>query len=111
MTREELDSLSFNGTIADGGSEMLELTTTRADDILILVDDGTTDNQPAQYTMTQRVYTSEADDYQFYDEVASSTSRSFADPAWGERMRVEFVNGSGSDATYRITIKVYRNMD
>lgn len=111
MTREELDSETFDGTIADGDSETLELETSRAKDVIILIDNGSTDGTPETYTLTQRVYTAPIDDYQFYDSVSDETSRSWVDAAWGQRMQFEFENVSGNEATYRITIKVYRDME
>jgi len=111
MTKEEVDSANVNKTITTGTNESLEVNTSRADEVVVFIDDGTTDGIPASYTMTQRVYTSEDDDYRFYDEVTSQTSRSWLDSAWGEKMEFEFNNTSGADETYRITIKSYREMD
>lgn len=111
MTREKLDSASFDGSINNGNSKTFEVNTSRAEDLTVLLDDGTTDNTPSQYTLTQRVYSSEHSDYQFYDRVTSSTSRSFTDPAWGDKMQIEVENTSGSSDTYRITIVSYRTLD
>lgn len=110
MTKEQLDSARFDGTITTGTNETLEVDTRRAEDILILIDDGTTDSQPATYDMTQRVYTSSFDAYQLYDEVTGETSRSWVDDAWGEKMEFEFNNQSGSDASYRIVVRSYRDV-
>lgn len=111
MTREQLDVDTFEGTIVNGGAETLTVDTTRAENLLILIDDGTTGNQPSQYTLTQRVLSTEFSDFFFYDQVTGSTARSFADPAWGDDMEVEIENTSGADDTYRITVKSYRKLD
>lgn len=111
MTREELDTATFNGSIANGSSESFTVDTARAEDLIILIDDGTTDNTPSQYTLTQRVRVQEQNDYQFYDQVTGSNSRSFTDPAWGSDMQVEIENTSGASANYRISIKSYRTLD
>lgn len=111
MTREKLDSDMFDGTITTSTNETLAVDTSRASDVIVLVDDGSTDGEPAEYTMTQRVYNSEINDYQFYDAVTAQTSRSWVDSAWGEKMQFEFDNTSGGDASYRIVVTSYREMD
>jgi len=110
MTKEELDSAHIDTTITTGTNETLEVKTSRGSDVLVLIDDGTQDGAPAEYTMTQRIYTSEVGGYQFYDEVTGQTARSWLDSAWGEKMQFEFDNTSGADATYRIAITSYREM-
>lgn len=111
MTRELKDKVTFTGNIGNASTETFTVDTSRAEDLIILVDDGTTDNQPAEYTMTQRVYSTGLGDFQFYDEVTTSTSRSFTDPAWGSQMEIQFENTSGSSSNYRITIEAYRTLD
>lgn len=110
MTRELLDKDSFEGSIANNGSETLTVNTSRANDILILLDDGTVDAQPAQYTLTQRVRQTSFGQHQFYDEVTAETSRSWVDGAWGESMEFEFTNTSGASASYRISVESYSEM-
>lgn len=107
MTQQEYDSTTFEGTITAGTSEVLEVDTGPADNVVVLMDDGTQDGAPATYDMVQRVYMDELDAYQFYDEVVGDTSRSWVDDAWGSQMRFEFTNTSGADATYRIVVKSY----
>lgn len=111
MTREQLDTEVFDDSIDPGSSETFEVDTARAENIIILIDNGTTGVEPAEYTLTQRVRVQEHSDYQFYDQVTASTSRSYTDPAWGSHMEVEIENTTASSANYRITIKSYRKLD
>lgn len=111
MTREELDKKTFDSTINDTNTESFEVDTSRAEDIVILLDDGTTGNTPASYDMTVKVYSNKVNDYQFYDEVTGETSRALGEVAWGDKMKFEFTNKSGSNANYRITILVYRGLN
>lgn len=111
MTREQLDSSTFNGSIANGATETFEVNTSRASNVIILIDDGTTDTEPAQYDLTQRIYSPPQDAYQFYDSVTASTARAFTDPAWGSKMEVEITNTSGTSGNYRISIISYRDLD
>jgi hypothetical protein len=110
MTREKLDSDEFSGAIGNTNSISLTVDTARADDVIVLIDNGNTDGAPDTYTMTQRVYTSEFDDFQFYDEVTGETSRSWVGNAWEEKMEFEFTNTSGSSAQYRIVIRSFRDV-
>lgn len=110
MTREKLDSDEFSGAIPNTDSVSLVVDTSRADDVIVLVDNGNTDGTPATYTMTQRVYTSEFDDFQFYDEVTNETSRSWVGNAWEEEMEFEFTNTSGSSGQYRIVVRSFRDV-
>jgi hypothetical protein len=110
MTRELIDVDTFNGTVTTGTNETLEVNTSRAEDVIIFVDDGTTDNQPQQYSMIERVFNSSIGDYQFYDAVSGENARSWIDSAWGEKMQFEFNNTSGSNSTYRIVISSYRTI-
>jgi hypothetical protein len=111
MTLEQSERKTFSGTIANGSSETITVETGRSDEVVILVDDGSTGGAPAEYTLTERVYIPDIDDYQFYDEVTGSTARSFLEPTYGIKGEFEFTNTSGSDSTYRITITAWRKLD
>lgn len=111
MTLEELDTDTFNDTITTTTNETLTVNTSRADKVIVTIDDGTTGNKAGQYTMTQRVHHDEISDYQFYDEVTGEQSRSWTDPAWGDKMEYEFNNTSGTDSNYRIVLKSYRELE
>jgi hypothetical protein len=111
MTKEEQDSATIDTTITAGGSESLEVDTSRASSVIVLIDSGTADATPPEYKMTQRIYENEYDEHLFYDEVTAETARSWLDSAWGEKMQFEFENTSGADERYRITITSYRNMN
>lgn len=105
------DSANFNGTITDGTSETLEVTTNKSDRVVITIDDGTTDNQPNKYDMIQRIFKDAISDYQFYDEVEKERARSWVDPTFGSKFQVEITNVSGTDANYRIVVESYKEMN
>jgi len=108
--RTKLDSTSVDTTISTTSTESVEVDTSGADTIAVFIDDGTTGGVPPEYTMTERVYTSE-DGWLFYDEVIEQTGRAWVDQAWGQKMEFEFDNTSGSDGTYRITVESYEQVD
>jgi len=105
------DSDTFSGTIQDGNSETLEVTTEKSDRVIITIDDGTTDNEPNRYDMIQRIFKDAINDYQFYDEVKNERARSWVDPTFGSKFEHEITNVSGSDANYRIVVESYREMN
>lgn len=107
--QELFDRGSFDGTIANGSTETIEVETQRAERVVVLVDSGVTDSVPSEYKLTQRLFVGSFNEFQFYDEVVSETSRSWVDEALGQRMEFEFTNSSGSDAQYRITVLTYKN--
>lgn len=110
MTKEQLDISTFDGTITTTSNEVLEVNTSRADEVIVLIDDGSEDGTPAEYTMTQRIRPNTTGFFQLYDEVTAETSRSWVDSTFGDAMQFEFDNTSGSDSTYRITIISYRDI-
>jgi hypothetical protein len=110
MALELEDTDTFDGSIADTATETLEVDTGTAEEVIVLIDDGTTGNQPSQYTMTQDIKVPQIGDYQFYDEVTAETARSWTDISRGAKMRFTFKNTSGSSANYRITIQSYKEI-
>lgn len=111
MTREELDVASQNATITTTANETLTVNTSRGEDVVVQVDNGTTDGAPATYDLTVRAYHGEVDDVMQYDQVTGSTNFQHTFSAVGETMEFEFNNQSGADATYRIVVKSHRNLD
>ncbi len=107
MSRERIDTQTFDGTITTGTNEVINIDAPRAEELVVLVDNGSTDGQPATYDMTVRAYSIDLDDYQLYDEVTGSTAYSHDVNAWGNKMQLEFNNQSSSDAAYRITVESY----
>lgn len=102
------DIASFNGNIDDGSSETLSVETDdmHVTDVLTILDNGTQDNKPSQYTMTQRVridtLRQNTPPFMFYGEKTNVTHRSYVDPAIPPKFQSEFENTSGGGDTYRI---------
>ena len=111
MTREELDSTTFDEEITSGGSTELEVDTSRAQDIVVYVDDGTTGGSPASYSMTIDANHTEFDDYHRQEQVTSGTDLYHRYDANGNTMKVTITDESASAATRRILVKTYRDMD
>jgi len=104
MTKEKYDADSFNGLLTDGESVSLSVDSTRAADVVLLIDGGDSATEPETYDLQQELFSSELGAYQFYDSITSTTSRSFVDPALGRKVRATVTNTSGNQAKYRISI-------
>lgn len=111
MTQEEFDADTFNGTVTTTTNEILEVDVSRAEDVFVQVDSGTTDGAPASYDLTARSNHTEVSDYMQFEQVTGSTSQKHEFNTSGNKMQFEFNNQSGADATYRIVVKSYRTMD
>jgi hypothetical protein len=111
MTREKLDVDSFDSTITQTTNETLTVDTSRAEDVVVQVDSGTTDGAPNTYDLTVRAYHNEVDDMMQYDTVTGSTSQQHTFDTVGSKMEFEFNNQSASDVNYRIVVKSHRDMD
>lgn len=107
----ELDQTSFDGTLADGATETLELDSNRADTIIVYVDDGTKDGTPASYDLTVRGYSDALARYQFYMTQWSRTDRSWRLDAVGKKTEIEIGNTSGSEATFHVTVESRRGAE
>lgn len=111
MTREEIDTATFNAEIGASGSTTLEVDTSRAEDLVMLVDDGTTGGAPASYSLTVDVYSDSFSGYQRFTDVAGNTDFSHEFAAYGNKMQITVTDTSSAAATRRITLKSYRTMD
>lgn len=111
MTREEVDSGSFEGSIGSGSSETIEVDTSRASEVVLYVDDGTTGSAPASYSLSVDAYHSEVSDYLRQHTVSSTTDLFDSFPSNGSSVRITLTDESASTATRRIVVKSYRDMD
>lgn len=100
-TREE--------TLDAGQSMTLTVGSTRADEIIMLVDDGTTDGPPAQYDLVQRGRVGPADRMQRIRAVAGSTATSRVDQAIGTEFQIELSNASAGAQTFEVTLESRRH--
>lgn len=101
---------TFNGTITDTNSEQLEVQTATAEYVQVILDDGTTGNQPSQYTVTQDYYQPKFSDYMEYSTITGQTAKSIRTETRGSRLRFTFTNTSGSNDTYRIVVQSFRDI-
>lgn len=100
----------FEGSIANGGTEQLEVKTTTADYVQVMLDDGTTGNDPPQYTITQEYYQPQFDDYMEYSTATGQTAKSLRGDGRGAKLRFTFENTSGSSATFRIVVQTFEEV-
>ena len=111
MTKQEVDSDNFEGSITSGGSETLEVKTGRASTVVVYVDDGTTGGAPASYSLTLDAHHDEFDDYQRQESVAAGTAFYNEMTANGSKMKVTLSDESAGTATRRVLVKSYRSLD
>lgn len=111
MTREEIDSDTFNASINASGSTTLEVQAGRAKDLVVYVDDGTTGGAPASYSLTVDAYHDEYDDYHRQDSAPAGTNNYHEFAANGSTMQVTLTDESAGAATRRVLVKTYRDMD
>ena len=110
MSLELHDNATFDGSIGIGGSETLEVQTTTADFVEVLIDDGTTGSAPDSYDITVEHYSTVVDDYMQADSVTGVTAFSPAvtKDARGQNYRITVTNQSGGPANYRISLEAFR---
>jgi len=107
------DTDTFSGTIDDGNSQTLTVDITRrnpgkADYVYVTLDDGKTDSNPSQYTLTVRKHTIDlggSTRKQFILEETTKTDRSWRFEAIGSRMDFQVKNTSGASADYNIELE------
>lgn len=109
MTREELDRNTFNATITNTSTETLTVDTSRADDLLVFVDDGTTGSAAGSYDIVIDVDVAGVTHQ--YKSTTGSAALLHEETAYGNSTNVDITNSSGSDGNYRITVVSYRNVD
>jgi len=99
----------FDGSIGDTNSETVTISGSQTDRAHLLVDDGTTDNNPSEYTITVRAYNPDIDRYQFVWQETTRTDRSWSFDSPGANAEVEITNTSGSSANYEMMLEGYTN--
>jgi len=107
----ELDEVqTFDGSIANAGTEQLEVKTTTSDYVQVILDDGTTGGTPPQYTVTQEYYQPQLDDYMEYSNATAQTAKTIRENTRGARLRFTFENTSGASGTYRIVVQTFKEV-
>lgn len=110
MALELEDTETFEGSIANGSTEQLEVKTSTSEYVQVMLDDGTTGNPPPQYTVTQEYYQPQFDDYMEYSEATGQTAKTIREAGRGARLRFTFENTSGASATFRIVVKTFKEV-
>lgn len=112
MTLELHDTATFNGSIADGGSEQLAVQTNKADVVEVLVDDGTTGTASGSYDLVVEYYSTAADDWMQVDSVTGVTALapSVEESARGQQYRVTITNQSGASANFRVSLEAFNEI-
>lgn len=103
------DVATFSGSIANTSSETLVVST--ADYAYVTIDDGTSGNAPAEYTIRLDKGTRElggSSRTQFILEETGRTDRSWRFEAVGGQMEVTITNTSGGSADYDIEVESRR---
>lgn len=111
MTREKVDSATVEQSISADGSVQLEVNTGRAEEVIVLIDDGTTGGSPASYNLLVDSYNSEVDDYQRLVDSQGSTDTNHKFDSFGENVRVTIEDASSSASNRRVLVKSYRTLD
>jgi len=100
MAIELQDEAHFDGSIADGANESLELVTAKSDYLQILIDDGS-GNIPATYDIKLEYYVPDFDDWMTYMVQTSQTSSAVNIDVLAAQTRVTITNQSGTSSTFR----------
>jgi hypothetical protein len=99
------DRDTFSGSIGDTNSETVQISASEATRAHLTIDDGTTGNSPAEYTITVRGYNPGVERFQFVWEETTRTDRSWSFDAVGGSIEVEITNTSGGSATYEFMLE------
>jgi hypothetical protein len=112
MSLELNDVDSFNGSIANGSSETLTVSSSTADFAELLIDDGTTGNDPASYDVDLQYYSTAVDDWMHVESQSglTSTNPDIEESCRGQKYRVIVTNGSGSPADFRISLESFKEI-
>jgi hypothetical protein len=110
MALELGDVQTFEGSIANGATEEIEVKTATADYVTVILDDGTTGNSPSEYTVEQQYYIPSFDDYMQFSEQTTQTASSLNTSARGARLKYRFTNTSGASDTYRIVVQTFKEI-
>jgi len=109
MALELHDTATFEGSIADGSTEQIEVETRTADFVEVLLDNGTTGTDPGSYDITVEYYSTAVDDYMKVDELTAVTDASpnVTKDARGQKYRVT-VTGQSGGSNYRVSLEAFR---
>ncbi len=110
MSIELENTQTFEGSINNGATEQLEVQTARSDYVQVMLDDGTTGNDPPEYTVTQEYYQPKFDDYMEYSTATVQTAKTIRESGRGAKLRFTFENTSGASASYRIVVQTFREV-
>lgn len=112
MSLELHDTATFDGSIGDGATETIEVQTTKADFVEVLVDNGTTGGAPGSYDILVEYYSTAVDDYMQVDEATGITdfAPSVTKDARGQQYRVTVTGQAGASADYRISLEAFREV-
>jgi hypothetical protein len=105
--QELFDRGSFSGSIGSGETVSIRIDSQRAERLVVLVDSGTTDSVPAQYTLRQRAFTGAQDRLQLYNQVSSTQGVAYTDVPYGQETEIEIENTSGASAEYDVSVLAY----
>lgn len=110
MALELHDTATFEGSIADGETEQIEVETRTADFVEVLLDNGTSGTAPSSYDLSVEYYSTAVDDYMKVEEVTGSTdfSPTVTKDARGQKYRVTVTGQSGVGANYRVSLEAFR---
>lgn len=112
---EEHDRESDEQSLAQGESITLTVDTDSedVDQVVLLVDDGSTGSNAPQYTLNTDIRRSEWDptDWQRYAVESGTTALSIVDPAYPEKMRYEITKDGSGSSTYRATLVAFAGVE
>lgn len=103
-----LEQSTKEEALAPGESLAMTVDSVRADQIIMLVDNGTTDGPPDQYDLVQRGRVGPAGRFQRYQAITGSTASSRIDQAVGTDFQAELTNSGANTVTYHVTLESRR---
>jgi hypothetical protein len=92
----------YEGNVDGGETFTLSLDTQRTDEIVILIDDGSKDRVPPEYTLTERVYSHHFDSMMYLREFTTETSRSWQMSASNKKHEFTFENTDLQAGDFRV---------
>lgn len=110
MALELQDSQIFEGSIGNTSTVQIEVDTATSEYVQVMLDDGTTGNDPPEYTVTQEYYQPKFDDYMEYSTATVQTAKTIRESGRGAKLRFTFENTSGASASYRIVVQTFREV-
>jgi len=97
-----VDTDYHDAELGNGNLFTLSIDTSEADNLVLLVDDGTTDSSPAQYSLTERIVVDYFSEPMYLREFTGETARSWQMDATKQSHEFTFENTSGGPAHYRV---------